>query len=107
MPVEGLEADDVDFAAVETASSLSDKDECELLPPQTMVYGAQSQRRHWSGEGKDQAMQLHDKHLTALREVGSKSPWWPSSYFLLAHGFFLLPTALPKSLQSENCPALG
>lgn len=41
----------------------------ETLPPFTVVYGIDSSRRIWSGEGKVQAHALHMKHLDFLREV--------------------------------------
>jgi dynactin-6 len=41
----------------------------ELLPSHTVIYGASSERRIWSGNGKGQATALYAKHLEYLREV--------------------------------------
>lgn len=39
------------------------------LPDQTVVYGADSRRRLWSGEGAQQQAALHAKHLEYLRDA--------------------------------------
>lgn len=41
----------------------------EELPDQTVVYGAHSKRRLWSGEGAQQQAALHAKHLEYLRDA--------------------------------------
>lgn len=41
----------------------------EELPDQTIVYGADSKRRLWSGEGAQQQAALHAKHLEYLRDA--------------------------------------
>lgn len=41
----------------------------EELPDQTVVYGADSKRRLWSGEGAQQQAALHAKHLEYLRDA--------------------------------------
>jgi len=41
----------------------------ETLPSRTVVFGAESRRRIWSGESKLQAQALHAKHIDTLREV--------------------------------------
>ncbi|EST04940.1 Bacterial transferase hexapeptide repeat [Kalmanozyma brasiliensis GHG001] len=41
----------------------------EELPNQTVVYGADSKRRLWSGEGAQQQAALHAKHLEYLRDA--------------------------------------
>lgn len=40
----------------------------EELPDQTIIYGADSKRRLWSGEGAQQQAALHAKHLEYLRD---------------------------------------
>ena len=41
----------------------------EELPDQTVVFGADSKRRLWSGEGAQQQAALHAKHLEYLRDI--------------------------------------
>ncbi|SNX84906.1 related to Dynactin 6 [Melanopsichium pennsylvanicum] len=41
----------------------------EELPDHTVVYGADSKRRLWSGEGVHQQAALHAKHLDYLRDT--------------------------------------
>lgn len=41
----------------------------EELPDQTVVYGADSKRRLWSGQGAQQQAALHAKHLEYLRDA--------------------------------------
>ncbi|SPO26800.1 related to Dynactin 6 [Ustilago trichophora] len=41
----------------------------EELPDQTVVFGADSRRRLWSGEGAQQQAALHAKHLEYLRDA--------------------------------------
>lgn len=46
-----------------------DKQVLETLPDQTVVYGADSKRRLWNGEGAQQQAALHAKHLEYLRDA--------------------------------------
>ncbi|ETS59945.1 hypothetical protein PaG_05927 [Moesziomyces aphidis] len=41
----------------------------ETLPDRTVVYGSDSRRRVWSGEGAHQQAALHAKHLEYLRDT--------------------------------------
>lgn len=41
----------------------------EALPDRTVVYGSESKRRLWSGEGAQQQAALHAKHLEYLRDA--------------------------------------
>lgn len=41
----------------------------EELPDRTVVFGADSRRRFWSGEGAQQQAALHAKHLEYLRDA--------------------------------------
>lgn len=41
----------------------------ENLPDRTVVYGSDSKRRLWSGEGAQQQSALHAKHLEYLRDA--------------------------------------
>lgn len=72
-------------------------DACELLPIGTVVFGSESKRRAWSLEGQEQAAQLHEKHLGALREA---------SRAFLRHASMILKqffcAALPARFQSPN-----
>lgn len=43
------------------------------LPERTVVYGAASEHRTWSGEGIGQQLALHAKHLVYLRDQIPKS----------------------------------
>ena len=41
----------------------------ETLPPYTAVYGAESRRRKWSGEGEGQGEAYHQKQLAFQQEI--------------------------------------
>lgn len=41
----------------------------ETLAPHTAVYGAESRRRKWSGEGKGQGEAYHQKQLAFQQEI--------------------------------------
>ena len=41
----------------------------ETLPPYTSVYGSNSVRRKWSGEGEGQGEQYHQKQLAFQQEM--------------------------------------
>lgn len=45
----------------------------ETLPDFTIIYGAECNKRLWSGEGIGQSKALHVKHLEYLREMLPKS----------------------------------
>lgn len=66
MPTADFDASDedaTDEAAAQSAPVL------ETLPDRTVVFGADSRRRIWSGEGAGQARALHVKHVNFLREM--------------------------------------
>ncbi|KDN37317.1 hypothetical protein K437DRAFT_279681 [Tilletiaria anomala UBC 951] len=50
-----------------------ENDEVEAIPDRTVIYGHDSRRRLWSGEGVQQAAAVHVKHLDYLREALPKS----------------------------------
>lgn len=58
----------------EQAESAAPKEEAaqqndiEVIPDRTVVYGYDSKRRMWSGEGVKQQAALHAKHLDYLRD---------------------------------------
>jgi len=54
----------------EEQNELQQDEPIEILPSRTMVYGADCERRIWSGEARLQAQGLHVKQLDALHEVG-------------------------------------
>ena len=41
----------------------------ETIPDYTVIFGPNSTRRRWSGEGSGQAVALHHKHLAYLTET--------------------------------------
>jgi dynactin-6 len=61
----------------------------ERLPEYTIVYGSESKRRLWSGEGAGQAKSLHVKHLEYLREI-----------------LVRFALSIPKVTQTRSQPAL-
>lgn len=68
VPASGNDLPSIDEAGEEIPTV---SDACETLPSETTVFGKDSQRRRWSGENKNQAMDLHRKHLDSLQEASA------------------------------------
>lgn len=51
------------------ASAEGVPEEVERLPDRTVVFGADSRRRIWSGEGIGQQKAFHAKHVACLHEM--------------------------------------
>ncbi|WRT67020.1 uncharacterized protein IL334_003986 [Kwoniella shivajii] len=51
------------------SSSASTSESMETLPPCTVIYGSNSDRRVWDGTGQKAGRNLREKHLEYLREI--------------------------------------
>ena len=50
----------------------AEAEKVEVIPDKTVVFGHDSQRRLWSGEGVKQQAALHAKHMDYLRDRESR-----------------------------------
>ncbi|OCF55292.1 hypothetical protein L486_07405 [Kwoniella mangroviensis CBS 10435] len=46
--------------------------EVETIPPYTVIYGVNSERRKWDGTGQSTEQNLREKHIEYLREIVPK-----------------------------------
>ncbi|CBQ73727.1 related to Dynactin 6 [Sporisorium reilianum SRZ2] len=66
---EAVEGEDAAAESGPISKTAREEQVFEQLPDQTVVYGADSRRRLWSGEGAQQQAALHAKHLEYLRDA--------------------------------------